>query len=1313
MTYTKEQAREGIAALVQTFRANETVFLKTQQEAQVENDYVRPLFRYLNWNTENSGLASASFEFVLQRTDRLKKRPDYVLQLDGNYLLVMDAKRARLDMHAPHLLNQVYAYAYSTQNSNSRRKIDFAILTDFQEFIVLDCTLLAGGPRALTNFRVLDWRYEDYLSEFDTLWELFEREHMRAAAPTRYTDAPAGLWARRLEPKTVKANRTPPDKAFLADMDDEATGWRVRLAKDMKKHNQQADGALITAAVQLWIDRLIFVKALSDREIEEDYLAQLAEIVEKDGLKESDTGWFKACQSIFERLNHTYNGSIFAPRPELEAVSVSNKVVREIIRELQPENSPYNFAVLPVEILGTIYERFLGRVVTTTDKRVKIEEKPEVRKAGGVYYTPQYIVEYIVKNTVGKLLEACQTPEEVASLRILDPACGSGSFLLGAYAALIDWHSAYYGDKSRLTVRDRQSAYYDDDGRVRLTARLKRQILLNNLYGVDIDPQAVEVTRFSLSLKALEDTRRDELYDEVTLFHATVLPDLRANIQCGNSLVAPDYFSGQLFPDPAELKRVNPFDWAKGFPQVFRSPGRDLYLVTFVTHNSRVSERMVEYGVKTGEPLTLNTGERYLMAQQIAECIREHHIPTIAWNVLPDHVHMILAAESEKELDVLVRKIKGFSSFAFQRALGMDPGGHVWAQKYHHERIADQKMLDNGVAYVLENHLKHAEQWGQELADGWEGLSAIPNQGLSAIPNQGLSAIPNQGLSAIQNQGLSAIPNQGLSAIPNQGLSAIPNQGLSAIPNQGLSAIQNQGLSAIQNQGLSAIQNQGLSAIPNQGLSAIQNQGLSAIPNQGLSAIPNQGLSAITNKGLKPLVLDSCVTVEEACNPQTGGFDAVIGNPPYVRQEGLGKFKAYFEAHYQSYQGMADLYTYFVEKGLSLLRLGGLFSYIVANKWMRANYGLNLRRFLKKQQIIEMIDFGDLRVFESATTYPCILVIEKAAPHAPIQVTQVGTSDFYSLNEYVQANRYPLESEHLEDSGWSLADPGVQALLHRIQAAGKPLGEYVDGKIFYGIKTGLNEAFVIDAETRARLIEQDPRSAELIKPFLAGRNIKRYEPPSSERFLIFTQRGVRIKKFPAILAYLTQFKDRLIPRPKDYIGEWKGRKPGNYQWYEIQDTVEYSPRFEEPKIIIPAIVQSGSYILDMNGFYSNDKTSIIASQALYLLGLLNSRVCDFFLHSIASTKQGGYYEYKPMYVERIPIRVIDFTDPADAARHARMLTLVEGMLALHRHKAAARTQSEQELYQRQIEAADAAIDRLVYELYGLTEEEVRIVEGSG
>jgi hypothetical protein len=445
-----------------------------------------------------------------------------------------------------------------------------------------------------------------------------------------------------------------------------------------------------------------------------------------------------------------------------------------------------------------------------------------------------------------------------------------------------------------------------------------------------------------------------------------------------------------------------------------------------------------------------------------------------------------------------------------------------------------------------------------------------------------------------------------------------------------------------------------------------------------------------------------------------GGFDVVIGNPPYVRQESLGEFKGYFQKHFRVYQGTADLYAYFMERGVSLLQEEGIFSYIVANKWMRANYGLPLRRWLKEQCIEEIIDFGDLPVFLGATTYPCIIRIVRRPPQASFQATQVKTLNFNDLGEYVNENSYKVNQLTLDDSGWSLADEATQALLDKLKGKGVPLGEYVEGKIYYGIKTGLNEAFVIDAQTRERLIAEDPKSAELIKPFLAGRDIKRYQQSMNDKYLILIPRGWTKEKssnakdalgwlkgnYPAIANHLLPFAQ----------AAGKRYDKGEY-WWELR-ACDYYDEFEKPKIIIPAIVRSASYAYDLLEIYSNDKTSIIPTDDLYLLGILCSKVADFVIHSISSTKQGGYFEYKPMYVSQIPIRTIDFSDPADVARHDRMVSLVDRMLALHKQLQEVRTPHDETALQRQIEATDRQIDARVFELYGLTEEEIRIVEES-
>ena len=438
------------------------------------------------------------------------------------------------------------------------------------------------------------------------------------------------------------------------------------------------------------------------------------------------------------------------------------------------------------------------------------------------------------------------------------------------------------------------------------------------------------------------------------------------------------------------------------------------------------------------------------------------------------------------------------------------------------------------------------------------------------------------------------------------------------------------------------------------------------------------------------------------------GFDCVIGNPPYVRQELLGDQKEYFKTHYKVYHGMADLYSYFFERGLHILAKGGLFGIIVANKWMRARYGEPLREWLKKKPIRQIIDFGDLPVFQQATTYPCIFIAGGEA-ESTFWSTEVKTLDFVSLAEYHDEHKKPISRESLNPSGWQLVGDAETNLLAKLRENSIPLGEYVKGRIFYGIKTGYNEAFVIDQATKERLITEDPRSAEVIKPFLAGRDIKRYQQPVSDKYLIFTRRGIHIDDYPTVRNYLLQFKEKLIPRPLDWKGgEWKGRKPGPYKWYEIQDTVAYWQEFEKPKIIISAINKRGNYTLDLQSIFSNDKTTIIGVEDYFLLGLLNSKACDFFLKSAASTKRGGYFEYKPMYLAPLPI---PRTNQTLKDHHDQISHLAISLISLNEQILTANLESQRTQLQRAIDHAGRRIDELVYELYGLTEEEVAIVEG--
>lgn len=426
------------------------------------------------------------------------------------------------------------------------------------------------------------------------------------------------------------------------------------------------------------------------------------------------------------------------------------------------------------------------------------------------------------------------------------------------------------------------------------------------------------------------------------------------------------------------------------------------------------------------------------------------------------------------------------------------------------------------------------------------------------------------------------------------------------------------------------------------------------------------------------------------------GFDVVIGNPPYIRQEAFSDLKGHLAERFKTYAGTADLFVYFVELSLNLLRKQGDFVFIIPNKWMRAGYGKAMREFVKGQCIVQILDFGDLPVFEEATTYPCIIQLQKAAPASSFVAVNVDTLDFVEdMRGYLDEYRMEVLTNELPEQGWTLTDSRTQKLLAKLRDIGTPLGEYVHGKIYRGVLTGLNEAFVIDAETRDRLIAEDAKSAEVIKPFLAGRDIKRYQVPKADKYLLFTRRGIDIDAYPAVKGHLEQYRKQLEPKPKDYLGtNWSGRKPGSYKWYEIQDSVDYFMEFEKVKISLPDIAIQSEALIDCSGAYCVNTAYIIPVDDKPLLALLNSSLLLFFYSNLTSTIQGGYFRFIRQYLEQLPI--IDLSDN-DRAKLEGLVTRIIDL----------RTTDPK----ADVSALEGEIDGLVYGLYGLSEDEVRVVEG--
>ncbi|MDD3566241.1 MAG: TaqI-like C-terminal specificity domain-containing protein [Methanothrix sp.] len=384
------------------------------------------------------------------------------------------------------------------------------------------------------------------------------------------------------------------------------------------------------------------------------------------------------------------------------------------------------------------------------------------------------------------------------------------------------------------------------------------------------------------------------------------------------------------------------------------------------------------------------------------------------------------------------------------------------------------------------------------------------------------------------------------------------------------------------------------------------------------------------------------------------GWDAVVGNPPYVRQETLGEFKGYFEEKYRVYHGVADLYVYFFERGHQLLRPNGDFGFISSNKFMRSNYGKPLREFLRDGiHIKEIVDFGELPVFPEAATFPAIYLTEKDDSNIPTVYTQVQSLVFESLNKLVHEDGLSLSPYAFEGENWALQNKNETTIMKKMGWKCVNLGEYVNGEIRRGILTGFNEAFFIDRSTKNQLISEDPKCEEIIKPLVVGDDVRKYEINYHDRYIIFTRRGIDIEKYPTIRDHLKQFKEMLTPKQNKNTNT--GRKPGNYQWYEIQDTVDYYTDFEKQKIVYPEIAKESRFAIDFNnGYFLNNKCFFIPRYDPYLLSVLNSKLIFFYILRICSIlgdpSKKGRAELRSVHMETIPIRRISFSTPEDERR---------------------------------------------------------------
>jgi len=1065
---TNEQAPcpPAILKLVERFHEHLDAYKQqAYKETQVRREFIDPFFTALGWDVANRAGHAEAYKDVIHE-DAIKvggstKAPDYCFRIGGVRKFFVEAKKPVVGVKdEPGPAYQLRRYAWSN-------KLPLSIVTDFEELAVYDCRIKPNPTDKPSTARVKYIVYEEYGERWDEIASIFAKDAILKGSFDKYAES-----TRR------KRGTAEVDAEFLKEIEE----WRELLARNIALRNRGLSVRELNFAVTRTIDRIIFLRMCEDRGVE---------TYEQLRVLPNGPRIYPRLVELFYRADERYNSGLFhfqlekgrAEEPDelTPDLVIDDRVLKDIIKRLYYPECPYEFSVLPAEILGHVYEQFLGKVIRLTKgHRAVVEDKPEVKKAGGVYYTPSYIVDYIVKHTVGKLLES-KTPADVGrilaqrkgtgarhptraqdqnrdrkgadkTLRILDPACGSGSFLLGAYQYLLDWHLKWYGENDpekwtrrknppiyQSTIRNRQSTIPI----WRLTVAERKRILLNNIYGVDIDPQAVEVTKLSLLLKVLEGENQQTLENQLRLFHERALPDLGSNIKCGNSLIGPDFYDNQQLSllGEEERYRINAFDWHAEFPDIFK-PSRD-----------------------------------------------------------------------------------------------------------------------------------------REGAD------------------------------------------------------------------------------------------------------------------------------------------------------KTGGFDAVIGNPPYIRIQSLKEFAPREADYYKrrfvaASKGNFDIYVLFVERGLQLLNVTGRLGFILPHKFFNAKYGEPLRKSIAEgSHLSHVVHFTDQQVFAGATTYTCLMFLDKKTTD-DFQVARV--TDLTRWRTDFRADTGTIVAAQVTSSEWNFNVGQGSELFERMRAMPTRLGDVAE-RIAQGIRTSANEVYVLEVVSESTDIVTArsvclKRTVELerlaVKLFLKGREIKpfRIMPSGLVVIIPYEVSGQRVRltpeeeyqaQFPHTYTYLRQNRTLLESRER---GRMRGPSWYGYVYPKNIDIMGSS------KILVPDIANRASFALDGLGVYAFTSGYGIALKAStgespkYILGLLNSKTLDFFLKRVSTTLRGGYFRYFTQYVEQLPIRRVNFNDRGDKARHDRMVELVERMLSLHKELDAARTPVDKTAIGRQIEATDRQIDQLVYDLYGLTSDEIKIVE---
>lgn len=545
---SKEQSLQQLQQLVDAFRTRQVDFERSNySEAQLRVDYINPLLKTFGWDVDNESQASQRLREVIQEESidvedgeqSVRKNPDYTLRFQGNRQLFVEAKKVSLDIENSKISAfQLRRYGWNAQ-------LGVSVLTNFKTLIFYDCRIKPEATDAPVVARYKVINFTDFTTKFDLLYDLLSYESIAEGK------------IRALFDQEVRVGESF-DEYFLTQIE----GWRLKLATTVCNENSSLNELEINNMIQRLLNRIIFLRICEDKHIEK--YETLKKIKSYNELK-----------ALFLVADKKYNSGLFRFIDDKLSlhITLNKSVLIEIFDELYFPQSPYDFSVVDPSILSQIYEKYLSYKIAIDELRqVSVVQDPEVAASNGVVSTPKFIVDAIVRETLLPLVKS-KTFEELKELKIADICCGSGTFLISAYDILCHYYLESYinedagGDLLKIST----------SGIKGLTLKAKREILISNIFGVDINPYAVEVAQFSLLLKLLDGEDKITIEDYFYQFNEPVLPNIDANIKCGNSLIDSQYFKFRpdTISDNNIWRNIKPFDWPKEYSFLSRTNGFD------------------------------------------------------------------------------------------------------------------------------------------------------------------------------------------------------------------------------------------------------------------------------------------------------------------------------------------------------------------------------------------------------------------------------------------------------------------------------------------------------------------------------------------------------------------------------------------------------------------------------------------------------------------------------------------------------------------------------------------------------------------